>query len=286
MTSFAARSRPIRPRPQLPELTVAVYGDCVVNRVHRLTEPCHRNAANTVATQLIPGGAAIHVVLLPLPDIRIRDYGDIRWSRQRSVQLAADAHQRPSQPPPLRRGCSPGWALSLVGTGRGFGATLIGARVTPISGLSTGGCGVPVRGHGFGPYPRPLDAGAGFCDTAGGGIGRGGDGRGGGGGGGAFSGGGAVVVGAGWALLDVGWAFVDGTTVVVDSPASGPGLRSSTSTMPDTAAVAAAAAISETRTGLVRYHGGGAGLNVQEPAYRRFWSKSPHEGSSACRTRS
>lgn len=61
MTFVAARFAPIRPRPQLSELTVAVYGDCVIDRVYRLAEPYRPNTANTVATQLSPGGAAIHV---------------------------------------------------------------------------------------------------------------------------------------------------------------------------------------------------------------------------------
>jgi len=45
----------------MPELTIAVYGDYIVDRVHRLIQPYRRHTANTVATNLIPGGAGTHV---------------------------------------------------------------------------------------------------------------------------------------------------------------------------------------------------------------------------------
>jgi hypothetical protein len=62
-----------------------------------------------------------------------------RVSHSGRSTLIGSAHQSP-QPP--RLGCSPGFALSLLGAGRGFGATLIGARVTPISGVFVRGGGV------------------------------------------------------------------------------------------------------------------------------------------------
>ena len=36
----------------MPELTIAVYGDYVVDRVHRLIQPYRRHTANTVATNV------------------------------------------------------------------------------------------------------------------------------------------------------------------------------------------------------------------------------------------
>jgi hypothetical protein len=128
----------------------------------------------------------------------------------------------------------------------------MGARVTPMSGFSVRG-GAAGRGHGL----ARVTTGAvliGGADVGGAGAG--------GGGGGALAGVGWVLLGVGCALVGAGLALVGGfgATVVVSSP-PGAGLRDSSRT-PDTTAAAAAAAMSAVIACLLRYHGSGAGLNV------------------------
>jgi hypothetical protein len=122
--------------------------------------------------------------------------------------------------------------------GHGWGATLIGVRVTPISGFSVWD-GVAGRGGGF----SSVATGAGLICAADGG-----------GGGGAGGGTGALAW-VGWTLLGAGWAVVDafGDTVV-DSSAPVPGLRNISRT-PHTTMAASAAAASAVTACLVRYHG-------------------------------
>lgn len=128
----------------------------------------------------------------------------------------------------------------FAGGGGSDGATLIGARVTPISGffVGDGRLGDPA-------WLRHTD----------GGLSGAADGRGGGGGGG---GAGAALdapgaLGAGWALLGGGLAAVDAAdvTLVACSPD-----RDTSSTLDTTIATAAsAAAVSAAVAVLVRYQG-------------------------------
>ena len=133
------------------------------------------------------------------------------------------------------------------GAGRGFGATLIGARVTPIAGFSVlgdaaGGC------HGSGS----VTTGAVLSAVGGGG----------GGGGGTFAGVDWTLLGAGWALL-VGAdpALGDGVGATLVG-ASVTGLRRTNRT-PDTTPAKAPAATRAIIARLLRYHGRAAGLNVK-----------------------
>jgi hypothetical protein len=123
---------------------------------------------------------------------------------------------------------------------RGTGATLIGARVTPISGFCVGSGAERVQ-SGW------LYVGAELVSSAGGGGG------GGSGGGGALTGGASKVVSAGRTLVD-GCGATD-----VDSAGR---FARPVGQMSRTTGTATAAAISAIVACFVRYHGGGGALNV------------------------
>ena len=124
---------------------------------------------------------------------------------------------------------------------RGWGATLIGARVTgvrvtPTSGFCVG-TGATGRVHGW-VSAEPVSS-----------VGGGG--------------GGAGLIGVGEALLGAGWAVVDAcgaTDVDCSGPVAGPSGRTSMTIDPATAADALA--ISTIVACFVRYHGAGGALNV------------------------
>lgn len=79
------------------DLTVAVFGDFVVDRVHRLRAPYRRHTANTAATQLVPGGAGTHMTcLFARLGITVRALGRIgadpegRWLVERLAHDGVD----------------------------------------------------------------------------------------------------------------------------------------------------------------------------------------------------
>ena len=124
---------------------------------------------------------------------------------------------------------------------RGWGATLIGARVTGVRVTPTSGfwvaAGAAGRVHGW-VSAEPVSS-----------VGGGG--------------GGAGLIGVGEALLGAGWAVVDAcgaTDVDCSGPVAGP--SGGTSMTIDPATAADALAISTIVACFVRYHGAGGALNV------------------------